>query len=133
MGKTGFTNESLTVALAWKQAAIKDGWEVTPTYRFESVETAATLNKDGFKASVVTRPSDGRTNPYGNVSVWGPDGLAIRPDKEYNWTQIHSGVTTCQYCKATNVATERVGFAGRCCAVCMLTVRPKVEFSGWTN
>lgn len=136
MKKTGtvnndYTQDSLNTALAWKQAAIQDGWVVSPTYRFESVETAATLNKDGFHASVITRPQSRNLNPCGRVSVWGPDGLCIELSKEYNWEQIKSGVTTCPYCKATGVATERVGFAGRCCATCLAMVRPQVEFAGW--
>ena len=69
-----------------------------------------------------------------DVSVWGPDDLAIHkvPDV-YSWDALQAGLRTCGYCGAADVDTSRVGFAGRCCAACMPKVRPRVEFPGWAE
>lgn len=135
MSEFGFTNDSkdFIEVCKWKHAAIKDGWSIEPTYQIEDVSSAATLHKDGFTASIYTRRNIGKWRYEANVSVWGPDGLAIIVPRMYNWKEIKRATRRCNYCKAENVNTKRVGFAGRCCDNCHPTLKPKIEYPGWDN
>ena len=130
----GFTNDraSFEAAAAWRDAAVADGWSVQPTYgAHEGVERAAKLTRDGFVAQVITRTKVGKWLYEASVSVWGPDGLAVAPPNAYDWSAIVAATKRCSYCKAPDVETERVGFAGRCCAACLPAVRQCVERPGW--
>jgi len=131
----GLTNDraQLDAAIAWRDAAAADGWTIEPTYRTEDVSRAARGTKDGFVFTVLTRTEVGSWKYQANVHLWGPDGMALVPPDRYDWQAIQSAVRKCNYCGAEDVAVERVGFAGRCCAACMPTVRPKVEYPGWTR
>lgn len=107
----------------FRDAAVADGWSIAPTYpSHEPAEQAATLNRDGFIMMVLARPkSGGNTGNWtcsASVHIWGPDGMAIPPPPLYDWAKISAGVTTCGYCGAHPVKTERVGFAGRACPTC---------------
>lgn len=142
-GQFGFTNSKadLDAVVAWRDAAITDGWSHRPTYESEAEERVCSLEKDGFKAMVLTRcpvslPSSRHQSKWfaeAEVNVWGSDGLAIKPPDVYDWQFIESAVSTCGYCGAHPVETERVGFAGRCCSKCLPAMRAKIEVPGWCS
>lgn len=133
----GLSLSDYEFAVAFKKAMLADGWISKPTYEHEPEERAASLDKDGFHAMVITRlnknEKTGKEFTEGCVSIWAKDGLAIDIPETYNWNFINNGVTRCGFCQKENVETERVGFAGRCCKSCLPTVRPKVEFPGWSS
>lgn len=122
MNAFGFTNSQadLDAVIAWRDAAVADGWDHKPTYSSEAEERAATLNREGYVAHILTRSRShtGKWLAEAKVSVWGPDGLAIRVPTVYDWSQIKSAVEKCHYCGAQPVKTKRVGFAGRACITC---------------
>jgi hypothetical protein len=134
----GFTNDDarLRAAQAYRNAAAADGWLLRPTYGSESVERAASLDREGFKMMVLTRDNSekkGKWKHEAQISIWGPDGLAITPPEIYDFSEILAGTRRCGYCKTQDVETERVGFAGRCCAKCLPAMRAKIEKPGWTR
>jgi hypothetical protein len=69
--------------------------------------------------------------PVGNN--WAPDGLAVEPPAVYNFEELVRNSRTCEFCKAQNVDTQRVGFAGRCCAACLPDARKRIETKGWCD
>lgn len=120
----GYTNDpaQLAAAIAWRDAAIADGWSAHATYRNESFDRVSSLeHTDGYKAMILTRTND-KPGPkwkfQAEVNVWGPDGLVIKPPAQYDMAAIRASVETCHYCGKTGGKTERVGFAGRACATC---------------
>lgn len=124
----GFTNdpEDRDAVLAFRNAALADGWT-------EKDATGEHFQKEGFVAYILVRkggPND-RYAFTAIVHLWGPDGLAIEPPEVYSWEKIRAGLTRCHYCGATGVPTERVSFAGRCCAACLPAVRAQLERPGW--
>src|SRR5690606_23601889 len=94
----GATNDRnyIDIVNKWKEDAIADGWSVKPTYgESESVYRSATLEKEGFKALVLTRIKEqGHFKYEANIWVYGPDRLAIEIDlsKGYNWQHIVDGL-----------------------------------------
>jgi len=131
----GFTNdqEELNAAVAWREAAIKDGWIIEPTYKLEPMESHASLKKEGFHATVMARiKTSGRWKYEAQVSVWGPDRLAIRPPRIYSWEAIVAGLNTCNVCGNTGEMFS-YSFAGRCCENCLPDMKKKHEYPGWTN
>jgi hypothetical protein len=135
----GFTNDDakLHAAEAFRDAAAADGWSIRPTYGSEGIDRASSLARDGFKMSILTRNNSdrkgGKWKHEAQVSIWGPDGLAIVPPDTYDFAEISARTRRCGYCKANDVETERVGFAGRCCAKCLPNMRAKIETPGWCN
>ena len=133
----GFTNDRayLEAVQAYRDAAIADGWTSEPTYKDESAHRACKLHKGGFVMMVLTREHrPGGPSAYEvQVHLWGPDGLAIKPEAPYNWDQINEGLRVCDWCGATGVYTERVGFANRVCARCAPEARRKIEVPGWSD
>lgn len=134
----GFTNsdEQYQLAVDFRNAAVADGWDIKPTYdEHESVESHATLAKEGFICHVKARvKKPGSTWKYeAEVSIWGPDRLAIIPPKIYNWDEIKANVNQCMVCKTKELVTYQVGFAGRVCEFCLPDARKKYEFPGWTR
>lgn len=132
-----FDMASVERARAWRDAAVADGWSIEPTYQTEPVERAARLSRDGFSAQIITRtPEEGhrwRTTYEGSVHIWGPDSLAVKAPHPYSWERLTAGLRTCHDCGATDVETQRVGFAGRTCAACLPDARKRIETPGWTN
>lgn len=128
----GFTNdrEIFDGAVKFREGAMSDGWKFKDDQQDMSY---ARLIKDGFVMHVCARKDVGKWQYQAMVSVWGPDGLAIHPDNEYDWDQIQSCVRTCLECGATNVETFRVGFAGRVCEKCLPEQRRKIETPGWCD
>ena len=135
----GFSNDvkDLESVRQWVAAAAADGWNINPSYRTESVESAATLDKDGFRVLALMRDRgenhDRRYRYEAKVSAGGPDGLAISVPRIYDFALIRKAVRCCGECGKDDVETERVGFAGRVCASCLPEARKKHEFPGWTN
>jgi len=134
----GFTNDraDLERVIQFRDAAVADGWVMTPTYDFESVDRASHLHKDGFVISILSRDNSEAERNYkyeAQVSIWGPDGMAIKPPQTYDWPTIQAGLRTCNKCGATDVNTERYSFAGRCCAACLPEMRRQHERPGWTS
>jgi hypothetical protein len=132
-----YTNDDAQyqAAIAFREAAIADGWDAKPTYgASEPMESACTLEREGFKCSVLARVKPpGRYKYEAGVSIWGPDRLCIRAPKVYDWAIISGSLRKCGYCHATDVETERVGFAGRCCQACLPRVQKQVETPGWCD
>lgn len=119
--------------IAWRLAAIEDGWNIEPTYKHEPVERAATLRKDGWVASTISRPPGSpRPSSKGtnSINVWGPDKLQIQPAIPYSWDALVAGLRTCHNCGAQDVDTTRYYFAGRICLECRKILK---ERPGWTR
>ena len=111
--------DKLEASRNFRDAAVADGWFIEPTYgTSESVDHAARLQKDGYIMQVITRPPAERTNGSASVHIWGPDGLAIATPNVYSFEELKKSTRRCQYCKAEDVQTDRVGFAGRACLTC---------------
>ena len=136
-GPWGFTNDRayLEAVQAYRDAAIADGWTVEPTYAAEEIGRACRLKKSDFVMMVLTRENrpGGKFAYEVRAYLWGPDGLAIKPQAPHNWDQIKEGLRVCGWCGATGVHTERVGFANRVCAKCAPEARKKIEVPGWCD
>jgi hypothetical protein len=130
--------EQVEQAVAWREAAVADGWAIEPTYPgSEGTDRAAKLKRDGWVAMILTRtPVEGdrwRDHYEGAVHVWGPDRMAVVPGAAYSWDRLRAGLRHCAYCNADDVDTQCVGFAGRTCSKCLPEQRRQQEFPGWTN
>lgn len=133
----GFSNDAqwFNEVVAWREAAIKDGWSIEPTYQSESQDRASSLWKEGFHALILTRDNSSKHGKYSyeaNVSVWGPDGLAVSAGEVYDWMRIKAGLRHCHACGANGVDTQRYSFAGRCCEACRPAMAAKHERGNWT-
>lgn len=131
----GFTKdqEEYQAAVAFRTAAIADGWLCTATYENETTESAASLTREGFNMQLITRRNVGKWSFQASVSIWGPDKLSILVPKVYNWNEIQAGLRRCNSCMKTDVETQRFSFAGRCCANCIQAMRTQHEYPGWDN
>lgn len=135
-----YTDAAVAWAKAYRVAALADGWTSEPLSRHEDEERWSRLTRDGFTMQVVARSPQAATahqmeqrKPWGKVSIWGPDGLAIAPPPTYSWPAISAGLRTCEACGTADVETQRFSFAGRCCAACLPVMRAKYEKPGWYN
>lgn len=114
--------------------AIEDGWDISQTYEHESIDRACRLQKEGYLISFIIRPKENsKLNNVLSVSGWADDRLVISVPQVYSWSDIINAKSKCNYCTKEGVETVRVGFAGRICKECESTVKPKVEFPGWTD
>lgn len=115
-------------ARAWRDAAIADGWACEPTYQTQPLESACTLSREGFAASI----SIGKRE--GSVWVWGPDMLQI-PDHgvEYDFERLKRNLKLCDQCGQYAERCTRVGFANRVCDDCKSGAQKRIEFPGWAN
>lgn len=120
-------------ALAWREAAMADGWESRPTYQHEDEIMAFRLTRDGFVVQGLARPETELSVGVGEINCWGPDGLHIPTGEDYDWKSLNKAIETCGYCGAHPVKTERVGFAGRCCVECLPEMRRRIETPGWAE
>lgn len=132
--------EQLRHVQKFRDDAVKDGWSIKPTYSsHESVESASSLSKNGFSMLILTRTHD--LNKYPNVnnlyevdiSIWGPDELAIEVPDRYDMQKIIDGMRFCKQCGKTDVDTFRYSFAGRCCKDCLPALREEYEQPGWCD
>ncbi len=131
----GFTNSQADydAVVAWREAAIADGWDHEPSYGgHESEDRACRLKRNGFVVLIISRKplsltmDTGRWLAEAQVNAWGPDGMAIRVPDVYDGACFSVAVETCGYCGASSVTTERVGFAGRACPDCAPKERAKL-------
>jgi hypothetical protein len=106
---------------AWREAAIKDGWAISPLYHGEDFDHSCRLAKEGFLTQIVS----------GSIMLWGPDGLIVDTPWPYSWIALVSGLEICGVCGARG-KTVRVGFAHRVCPECRAKRLPKDEPRGWT-
>lgn len=124
---------------SYRLAAVSDGWKQEPTYPgHESIEQAASLERDGWKMHVICRPTELNRRHQtircsASIHIWGPDGLAVNVPLSYDWAELQDGLRACTVCKAVDVDTHRVGFAGRVCASCLPEQRRRIETPGWSN
>lgn len=132
--------DQLKSALAFKQAAVADGWSIKPTYsNHESTDTAATLNHpDGFTMQIYTRDHlplvpNAITRYEVDISIWGTDTLSIEVPPVYNMQAIRDGMKKCFNCHKIVDQTFRYSFAGRCCKDCLPRMREIHEKSGWCD
>ena len=133
----GFTNDPQRyhTTIAFRDAAVRDGWSIQPTYQSLPVEHAATLEKDGFTIQILTLENGdtGKWKYRASFHIWGPDGLQITPSETYDWKAITTGQTTCNECGTTDVETKRFSFAGRACKPCLPGAGAKAAYPGWTR
>lgn len=123
----------ITKALAWRGAAIADGWESRPIYQHEDELTAFRLTRGGFVILGLARPETEHSVGSGELSGWGPDGLHIPVSETYDWSALMRAAETCGYCDAHPTKTKRVGFAGRCCDACYPEMQKRIETPGWAE
>lgn len=127
----------------YRDEMVADGWSIEPTYGSEPVESASRLKRQGFVSLILTRDkgpvedreprNKGLRRYEAQVSIWGPDGLAITVPYPYSFAACVANTRKCSGCKATEVPTERVGFAGRVCASCLPDARRRIETPGWCD
>lgn len=119
-------------ALAWRDAAVADGWSSAATYPSSEDELRAfSLFRDSFHVQGLARPETKYTVGSGSISCWGPDRLTIPAGETYDWPALQAAVRTCTHCHKSDVPTHRVGFAGRVCAECLPEQRCAIETPGW--
>lgn len=132
----GFTNDAsrLSAAKRYRHAAVNDGWSIKPTYQTEDTRYAGSLEREGFKMSILTRVgTQGKYKYEVDVSIWGPDDLSIIPPDVYDWKKIKAGVKVCHICLKTVLYTVRYSFAGRCCIDCQPKMQRLHEGPGWCS
>lgn len=141
-GPYGYTDDMRAVEAVreYVEAAIADGWSARPSYKGEPQESAATLERDGFKMHTIARvrtiePYMRRNTPRytAEVSIWGPDGAGVEPPPDYSFEAIQAGVRACPECGRTGVDTVRVAFANRACTDCAPALTAKLCKPGWCN
>lgn len=135
-GEWGFTNDVAVLkgAQTFRDDAVADGWDIEPTYpSHEPVDSACRLRRSGYVMLILTREKVGKFGYEAKVNIWGPDGLAIKTPEYYDFAAIEQRTRSCSYCRADDVETVRVGFAGRCCNACLPEMRKRIETPGWTN
>lgn len=128
---------------AWRDAAVADGWTITPTYENESVDTAFHLaHANGFKISGCARPDTKSYPPrpvqpsggYYTLAGWDDRGIGFDPfPAVYSLAALVALTRHCPICGADDVDTNRVGFADRACATCTPGLRAKIETPGWCD
>lgn len=130
-------------AVAWRTAALADGWTMESVYKTEPMESYARIRKEGYSGHVCARVTEEMKARYSHyvskwkynseISLWGPDNLAIEAPAVYSWDAITQGTKTCSECGKTNVETTRVAFANRVCLSCLPASRAKHEVGNWTE
>ncbi len=118
----------------WRDAAVADGWQMAPTGSNTPAEHRATLTKDGYIVLVDSYAAGTYwvKQDTADISIWGPDGLAIKTPEPYSMKDIIAGTKVCAECGKVG-ETVRVGFAGRVCPACRVKLAPKLEYPGWTS
>lgn len=129
--------------VAWRDAAMTDGWKLESVYSDEPAISYGRITKDGYKGNVCARVTSEmktrikhHTNKWAfnsEIHLWGPDGLAITAPFPYSWSAILSNATKCDECEEVGVVTLRVAFCQRVCATCLPTARAKYETPGWCD
>lgn len=126
--------ELILKAIAWREAALADGWTIEPTYQqHEPMETAFKMHRDGFLVQGLARPPSATMLGTGEIHCWGPDGLAIHAGEIYDFAALQADLRICHNCAKADVDTMRYSFAGRCCAECLPEMRRVHEQPGWCD
>lgn len=123
-------------AAAFRDAAVADGWTIRPTYDHEPQHSAASLDRDGWHMSVLTRTdSDFPVGPnsVGSVSLWGPDRAHVETPDVYSMEALEKGLRECGYCDRKDVDTFQVAFASRVCAECLPEQKRIQEWTSGTS
>lgn len=117
----------------WRADAIAAGWAHEPTYGDGESEDRAMrlLGPDGWTAQTLAREEPAPKSSCAQISLWGPDGLHVPTPPVFNMDELWRLTRVCQRCKAQDVDTQRVGFAGRVCGSCVADARREVETPGW--
>ena len=129
------------LAVQFRAAAIADGWKPERTDYRESMHRNTSLTRDGFVMQITTRRGYNGFKYTSNIRIWGPDGLAIMPTKEYSWEAIVAGLRTCDDCEASDVETSQykctvspgTHYARRVCEKCFSALKAEHERSEWLN
>lgn len=129
----------IAAARAFREAMAADGWDCVAGDGGRgprTVEAYAHLRRDGWVAHVMADIYPPGKKWYGQASVhiWAPDRLDIKPPDIYpGFEKLQALIRHCNYCDRDDVDTERVSFAGRCCAQCLSAERDRLEYPGWTE
>jgi hypothetical protein len=134
------SEEMKRFVVAWRAAAIADGWEHTATYGLEPIERACRLKREGFLVSILTRePWEGnksipatKSTEY-SINAWGPDGLSLKITALYSFEDLKRNLLLCGECGKYSVSTSRVAFVNRVCPKCIVAARKKYETKGWCD
>lgn len=120
-----------TLLLDWKEAAIKDGWVISPMYDgHESVERAAKLSKEGgWVAHVIVREE------YLSIHVWTDNGLSTisKVSFPYSMESLQEQTKVCHFCHKSSSSLQHVGFANVSCPSCLAEAKKKLEYPGWCD
>ena len=129
------TPEQKAAVITWRDAAIADGWNAAPTYGNETMDRAVTMERDGFKAMILTREPepDGFENAHYSINVWCPRGLALAPSMPYSFERLQRNTQLCSECGKIKESVERVAFANRVCSECAPKARAKYETKRWCD
>lgn len=125
----------LDAAHAYRRAAISDGWTFGPLYGHETYDRACKLKRDGFVMHIISRDNSSKTGKFkydASISIWGPDGLCVRPPAAYSFAEIKKSSERCNHCGGPN-GNHRYSFAGRCCAECLPEMQRTHEQTGWCD
>lgn len=141
-----FTNDpkEMERVVAWREAAIADGWSCRATYEgHEAMERAATLDHPwGYHAMILSRDnagkSPGKFRYEVGVYLWDAlkFGIAIKTPRVYSLEAIQRAERTCPECGneyESKAVMRRVAFANRCCANCYGALKAKLETRGWCD
>lgn len=120
-----------TLLLNWKEAAVKDGWVISPMYEgHENVERAAKLSKEGgWVAHVIVRED------YLSISVWTDGGMSAIGEVTfpYSMESLQEQTKICHFCRKPASSLHHVGFANVSCPSCLAKARKNLEYPGWCD
>lgn len=131
----GFTDDAsrLERVREFRDAARDDGWASEPTYENEAEDSHATMSRDGFTLHAMCREGRGAWKYCAQISIWGPDGVAVETPETYSMDAVIAGLRRCEFCNAKDVETHRVAFANRSCGDCLEEQRRIHETPGWCS
>lgn len=105
--------ERTRAIVAWRNAALEDGWVLIPKFPGVPWKQACTLHREGFVTLCVTRNGPGDT-----LTIWGPDGLQVPTPNPYNWKEMMTGLNICLFCGNETEDPRKLGDGGRACPDC---------------
>ena len=130
--------------VAWREAAIADGWILEKTFVPEPADSYGHIKRGEFTGHICARErvkmeqyypkiSHGKFEFHSSISLWGPDGVSIIAPFPYSWDAITKGLRHCEVCGKDDVETVRVAFCNRACIACAPALRAKLETRGWCD
>lgn len=135
-GDWGFTHDPvhLRAVAQWRDAALADGWTGEAMSSEEGIDRRIRLTREGWVVHCITRESTEAGKKHeASISVWAPDGMVVKVPAFYSMHGLIARSRWCSRCKAKDVDTQRVGFAGRVCTPCLEPARKAVETPGWNS